>query len=143
MLYLTSAPGVAGFEVIDDVRPVLIKALTGIHPPERGEGEGRFRPYSGSQNWIGKAEDTGEGDARRREIIAVSNKPIDFVGLEAECVVAGISTKFERPYWRGQPYHGLSMRHTSKESFAAFVGVFPEIYILTRSGRAVCTVGDT
>ena len=58
------------------------------------------------------------------------------MGLEAECVVAGIATEFERPYWRGQSYEGLSMRHASKESFVAFAAGFPEQYTLTRAARA-------
>lgn len=135
-IYLTSAPGLAGFEPVEDVRPVLLNALKAIHPPERDEGEGRFRPYGGSRNWIGKAEDSGEGDAGRWEIVAVGHKPTDFTLLEAECGVAEIATEFERPYWRGQSYEGLSMRHTSKEAFVAFAARFPEQYVLTRAAFA-------
>ena len=136
VLYLTSAPDVSGFEPVHGARQVLGNALKAIHPPERVEGGGRFRPYGGSTNWTGKAEDPGEGDAGRWEIVAVGQKPTDFVGLEAECVVAGIATEFERPFWRGQPYHGLSMRYATKESFVAFAAGFPNQYVLTRAALA-------
>ncbi len=71
-LYLTDAPGLTGFEPVEDVKPVLIDALKSIHPPDRGDGEGRFRPYGGSPNWVGKADDSGEEDAGRWEIIAAA-----------------------------------------------------------------------
>ena len=58
------------------------------------------------------------------------------MGVEAECVVAGVDTEYQRPFWRGQPYHGLAMRHSSKESFVAFAEGFPEQYTLTRAGMA-------
>ena len=57
----------------------------------------------------------------------------DFVGVEAECVVAGVKTEFERPYWRAQPYNGLAMRHGSKEAFVEFAQGFPEQYTLTKA----------
>ena len=136
-LYLTSAPGLAGFEPVDDVRPILIDALKSIDPPDREEGEGRFHPYGGSQNWKVKAEDTGEEDAGRWEIIAVANGPTDFVGVGAECVVSGVHTEFQAPFWRAQPYHGLEMRHRSKESFVAFAEGFPNQYTLTKAGMSV------
>ena len=136
VLYLTDAPGLAGFEPVDDIRPVLIDALTSIDPPGRDDEEGRFHPYGGSQNWKTKAEDTGEEDAGRWEIIAVAQGPTDFVGVEAECVVAGVPTEFSPPYRRGQPYHGLAMRHHSKESFVAFAQGFPDQYTLTKAGMA-------
>ena len=135
--YLTSAPGLAGFEPVDDVRPILIDALKSIDPPDRDEGEGRFHPYGGSQNWKVKAEDTGEEDAGRWEIIAVANGPTDFVGVGAECVVSGVHTEFQAPFWRAQPYHGLEMRHRSKESFVAFAEGFPNQYTLTKAGMSV------
>ena len=103
----------------------MIDALKSIHPPDRDEGEGLFRPYGGSKNWVGKAEDAGEEDAGRWEIIAVANGPTDFVGVEAECVVSGVHTEFQVPFWRAQPYHGLAMRHRSKESFVAFTEASP------------------
>ena len=111
----------------------MIDALKSIHPPGRGDDEGRFRPYGGSNSWVSKAEDTGEEDAGRWEIIAVAHVPADFVGVEAECVVAGVKTEYEPPYWRGQPYHGLAMRHRSKESFVAFARGFPDEYTLTKA----------
>ena len=132
-LYLTDVPRRKGFEPVADVEIVLIDALKSIHPPERGEDTSRFRPVLGCDDWIGKADDTGEDDAGRWEIIAVSQKPTDFVGIEAECVVAGVKTEYERPYWRGQPYQGLSMRHRSKEDFVAFAQRFAEQYKLTRA----------
>jgi len=50
IFYLTSAPGIAGFEPVENVRHTLIDALKSIHPPDRDEGERRFRPYGGSKN---------------------------------------------------------------------------------------------
>ena len=116
------------------MRPVLIDALKSIHPPGRDDREGRFRPYGGSQNWVGKAEDNGEEDAERWEIIAVAQGPTDFVGVEAECVVSGVDTEYQPPFWRGQPHHGLAMRHRSKEAFVVFAQGFPEQYTLTNAG---------
>ena len=136
VLYLTDVAGLAGFEPIEDVIPILIDALKSIHPPDRQDDEGRFHPYGGSQNWNSKAEDTGEEDSGRWEIIAVAQGPTDFVGVEAECVVSGVKTEFVPPYWRGQPYQGLSMHHQSKESFVAFVQGFPDQYTLTKAGVA-------
>ena len=60
--------------------------------------------------------------------------PTDCVGVEAECVVADVTTEYQRPYWRGQPYHGLMMRHRSKESFVTFAQGFPDQYTLTKAG---------
>ena len=54
-LYLTSTAGLAGFEPIEDVNRVLVDALKSIRPPERGAGEGRFRPCGGCKNWVSKA----------------------------------------------------------------------------------------
>ena len=136
VLYLTDVPGLAGFEPIDDVGPILIDALKSIQPPDRDDGEGRFHPYGGSLNWKSKAEVTGEEDAGRWEIIAVAKGPTDFVGVEAECVVSGVDTEYQPPFWRGQPYHGLAMRHRSKESFVDFAMNFPEQYTLTKEGMA-------
>ena len=136
VLYLTDVAGLAGFEPIEDVIPILIDALKSIHPPDRQDDEGRFHPYGGSRNWKSKAEDTGEEDSGRWEIIAVAQGPTDFVGVEAECVVSGVKTEFVPPYWRGQPYQGLSMHHQSKESFVAFVQGFPDQYTLTKAGVA-------
>jgi hypothetical protein len=132
-LYLTSVPGLAGFEPVEDVRPLLIDALKSIHPPDREDGGGRFRSYGGSQNWVGKAEDTGEEDSGRWEIIAVAQGPTDFAGVEAECVVSGVATEYQPSYWRGQPYQGLAMRHRSKEALAAFAQGFPEQYKLAKA----------
>ena len=140
-LYLTNAPGLAGFEPVGDARPILIDALKSIHPPERDEQGGRFHPYGGSQNWVGKAEDAGEEDAGRWEIIAVAQGPTDFVGVEVECVVSGIETEYQPPYWRGQPYQGLAMRHRSKESFVAFAQGFPEKYTFTKAALMTCVRG--
>ena len=86
---------------------------------------------------MGKAEDTGEEDAGRWEIIAVSHRPTDFVSVEAECVVSGVDTEYQPPFWRGQPYHGLVMRHRSKESFVAFAEGLPDQYTLTKAGMTV------
>ena len=142
VLYLTDAQGLTGFEPVEDARAVLIDALKAIHPPEPGEGGARFRPYGGSKNWVGKAEETGEGDAGKWEIVAVANGPTDFVGIEAECVVAGVATEFTRPFLRGQPYQGLSMRQRSKEAFVAFAARFPEQYTLTKAALAGHTVAQ-
>ena len=133
VIYLTNAPGLAGFEPVDEVRPILIDALKSIHPPDREDGGGRFRPYGGSQNWVGKAEHAGEEDVGRWEIIAVAQRPTDFIGVEAECVVSGVATEFQPPYWRGQLYRGLAMRHASKDAFVDFAQRFPEQYTLTRA----------
>ena len=132
-LYLTTAPGLSGFKPVEDARSLLIDALKSIHPPDREDGGGRFRPYGGSQNWVGKAEDAGEEDAGRWEIIAVAQGPTDFVGVEAECVVSGVATEFQPAYWRGQPYQGLAMRHASKEAMVAFAQGFPDQYTLTKA----------
>ena len=134
VLYLTDGPGLAGFEPVEEARPVLIDALKSIHPPGRDEEDGRFHPYGGSQNWVGKADDNGEEDAGRWQIIAVAEGPTDFVSVEAECVVAGVHTEYQPPFWRGQTYHGLAMRHGSREAFVTFAQGFPEQYMLTRAG---------
>jgi hypothetical protein len=136
MVYLTSTHGLAGFEPVDDVKAALVDALKSIIPPDLDEHRGRFRPYGGSDNWKSRADDTGEEDAGRWEIIAVSQGPTDFVGIEAECVIAGVETGYQLSFWRGQPYHGLAMRHASKEAFIAFVQSLPEQYTLTRAAMA-------
>jgi hypothetical protein len=133
ILYLTDVPGLSGFEPVEDVRPVLIDALKSIHPPGHDEAEGRFHPYGGSQNWVGQAEDAGEEDAGPWEIIAVAQGPTDFAGVEAECVVSGVATEYKPPFWRGQPHHGLAMRHPNKEAFVAFAQSLSEQYTLTKA----------
>ena len=125
--YLTSVPGLKGFEPVEEIKPVLIDALNSIHPPERDEREGRFRPYGGSKNWVGKAEDTGEEDADRWEIIAVANKATDFGGLEVECVVAGVKKESQHSFWSAQPYEGLAMRHGSKAAAVTLASLFPAV----------------
>ena len=55
------------------------------------------------------------------------------MGVEAECVVSGVKTAYEPPFWRGQTYDGLAMRHRSKESFVAFAQGFPDQYTLTKA----------
>jgi len=139
-LYLTSVPGLAGFEPVDDVKPVLIDALESIHPPGRDEGEERFRPYGGSKNWVGKAEETGDEDANRWEIIAVANRPTDFIAVEVECVVSGVETESQPPYWRAQPHEGLAMRHGTKEAAVKFAMLFPEVYTLTKAALAALQI---
>jgi hypothetical protein len=133
ILYLTSVPGLKEFEPVEDVEPVLIDALRAIHPPGREEGEGRFRPYGGSQNWVGKTDYDGEDDAGRWEVIAVAHGPTDFVAVEAECVVSGVATEFRPPYWRAQPYQGLTMRFPDKQALVSLALDFPEQYTLTRA----------
>ncbi len=88
------------------------------------------------KNWVGKAEDTGEEDAGRWEIIAVANGPTDFVAVEAECVVSGVHTEFQAPFWRAQLHEGLAMRHRSKEAAVRFASLFPEVYMLTKAALA-------
>ena len=132
-LYLTSVPGLEGFEPVEDARYLLIDALRSISPPGRNEDGGRFRPYGGSKNWKSNAADTGEEDAGRWEVMAIAHGPTDFIGIEAECVVAGVATEYVLPFWRGQPYHGLAMRHLSKEALVAFAQLFPDKYILTKA----------
>jgi hypothetical protein len=141
ILYLTDVPGLAGYEPVEEVRAVLIDALKSIHPPGRDEEEGRFRPYGGSQNWVGNAEDAGEEDAGRWETIAVAQGPTDFLNLEAECVASGVVTEYQSAYWRGQPYHGLAMRHPNKEAFVAFARSFSDQYALTRAALTDRRIG--
>ena len=106
-LYLTSVPELEGFKPVEDARHLLTDALKSISPPGRDEEGGRFRPYGGSRNWVGNVGDTGEEDAGRWEIIAIAQGPTDFIGIEAECVVAGVATEYILPFWRGQ----LMKRH--------------------------------
>jgi hypothetical protein len=131
VIYLSDIPGLKGFEPVEDLKSVLIGALNSIAPPARDEDEGRFRPYGGSQNWVGRADDTGEEDQNRWEVIAVAQGPTDFICLEAECVGSGIATRFTPPYWRAQPFEGLAMCFSSKEELIAFAKELPE-YILTK-----------
>ena len=141
-LYLTDVPGLPGFEPLGEVKPVLIDALKSINPPDRDDADqGRFRPYGGSRNWVGKAEDTGEEDSNQWEMIAVSQRPTDFVEVEVECVVVGVNTEYKSPYWRGQTYHGLLMRHRSREDFIDFALGFPDRYILTKSAKSESQLG--
>jgi hypothetical protein len=110
-LYLTSAPGVSGFQPFeDDIELVLVDGLRAIHPPRRGEEtDGRFRPYGGSSNWISRVDGTGEKDREKWQIVAVSDAPADYVQAEAECVAADIPYEYARPYWRQQIGLGLEI----------------------------------
>jgi hypothetical protein len=132
-LYLTSAPGVSGFEPVEgDIEPVLIDALKAIHPPGKEE-PGRFRPYGGSDNWTARVEGTGEEDRDKWQIVAASDKPADFVQVEAECVAAGIRYEYTKPYWRQQIGTGLEM----KMPFEEFMELCSSLgYSPTRAGRA-------
>lgn len=132
-MYLTSCPSVSGFEPFEeDVEPLLVDALSAIHPPEREEG-GRFRPYGGSDNWTKRAETTGEEDQNICELLAVSASPTDFVQLEVECRVSGAKDRPIRPYWRGQFQDGLE---TSFGTEAAIHLAIDLGYRLTKRGRA-------
>jgi hypothetical protein len=131
-LYLTSAPGVSGFELLEgDVESLLVGALKGIHPPGE-EDEGRFRPYGGSTNWTAKVEGTGEPDRDKWQIVAVSDSPADFVQFEAEAIAAGIHYKYTKPYWRQQIGMGLEI----EMSFEEFMQVCTSLnYSPTQAGR--------
>jgi hypothetical protein len=132
-LYLTSAPGVSGFEPVEgDIEPVLVDALKAIHPPGKEE-PGRFRPYGGSDNWASKVEGTGEEDKDKWQITAVSDSPADFVQVEAECIAAGVRYEYTKPYWRSQIGSGLEMRMPFEEfmQLCSSLGYSP-----TRAGRA-------
>jgi hypothetical protein len=133
-LYLTSAPGVSGFDLFEgDIEATLVDALKAIHPPaEREEGAGRFRPYGGSKNWTSRVEGTGEKDRDKWQIVAVSNSSADYVQAEAECVASGIPYEYSRPYWRQQIGLGLEMQIP----FAEFVKLCVDLsYSPTRAGR--------
>jgi 5S rRNA maturation endonuclease (ribonuclease M5) len=131
-LYLTSVPGVSGFEPFKgDVEPVLVDALKAIHPPE--EDSGKFHPYGGSGNWTTKVDSTGEADRERWDIVGAGDGPDDFIQIEAECVVSGIPYEYVRPYWRQQVGLGLEMKMPFEEfmQFCVSLGYAP-----TRAGRA-------
>jgi hypothetical protein len=140
-LYLTSVPGVSGFEPVEgDIEPVLIDALKAIHPPDKGE-PGRFRPYGGSDNWTSRVEGTGEEDKDKWDIAAVSDSPADFVQVEAECIAASIRYEYTKPYWRQQIGPGLEMRMPFEEfmQLCSSLGYSP-----TRAGRLGLTdFGET
>ena len=138
ILYLTDVPGLKGFQpVVEDVGPILIDALKAIHPPsQEKEKKDRFRPYGSSQNWVGKAESTGEEDAGRWEMIAVAKGKTDFEAVEAECQDSDVETENTPPFWRGQPYHGLAMRHSSREALLDFAQIFGGKYTLTKAALA-------
>jgi len=131
-LYLTNAPGVSGFEAVEDVEATLVGALKAIHPPGKEE-PGRFRPYGGSDSWTSRVEGTGEQDKGKWDIIAVSDSPTDFVQFEAECIVSNIPHEATKPYWRAQVGDGLEMRMPFKGAvlLASSLG-----YSLTNQGRA-------
>lgn len=131
-LYLTSAPGVSGFEPVEgDIEPVLVDALKAIHPPGKEE-PGRFRPYGGSDNWASRVEGTGEEDKDKWQIVAVSDGRADFIQAEAECIAAGVRYEYTKPYWRQQIGPGLEMRMPFREfmKLCASLG-----YSATRAGR--------
>jgi hypothetical protein len=132
VLYLTSAPGVSGFAPVAGViEPVLVDALKAIHPPGKA-ASGRFRPYGGSDNWTSRVEGTGEKDRDKWEIVAVSDRPADFVQAEAECVAAGVRVEYVKPYWRQQIGSGLEMRMP----FEAFMQLCISLgYSATQAGR--------
>ena len=132
-LYLTSVPGVSGFEPVEGgIEPVLVDALRAIHPPDKEE-RGRFRPYGGSDNWASGVEGTGEEDKDKWQIVAVSDGPADFVQVEAECIAAGIRYEYTKPYWRQQIGPGLEIRMP----FGEFMQLCSSLgYSPTRAGRA-------
>jgi hypothetical protein len=131
-LYLTSAPGVSGFEPVEGgIEPVLVDALKAIHPPGKEE-PGRFRPYGGSDNWASRVEGTGEEDKDKWQIVAVSDGRADFVQVEAECIAAGVRYEYTKPYWRQQIGPGLEMRMP----FGEFMKLCTSLgYSATRAGR--------
>lgn len=101
-LYLTSIPGVSGFEPVEgDIEPILIDALKALSPPDKGV-EGRYHGYWGSDNWTKKAEIADEEDQDVCDMLAVSNRPTDRTQVEAECRVNGSQCKEIRPYWKSQ-----------------------------------------
>jgi hypothetical protein len=131
-LYLTNAPGVAGFAAVNDVEALLVDALRAIRPPSKEE-PGRFRPYGGSDNWTSRVEGTGERDRGRLDIIAVSDAPADFVQCEVECIASNTPYEMTRPYWRVQVGDGLAMRMSIEEAVQLSSGLG---YALTQKGRA-------
>jgi hypothetical protein len=132
-LYVTSAPGVSGFQPFDgDVEALLVDALKAIHPPERTKDSGNFHPYGGSSNWTTKVESTGERNHGKWRLIATSKKPTDYVQLEAECIVGEIHHETTSTYWRGQFGNGLAMSMSVEDAVSMYQG---QGYALTRQGR--------
>lgn len=135
ILYLTNAPGVRDFGPVQDVESTLVDALKAITPPSSGDG-GRFRPYSGSDNWTSKLENTGETDQDKWHILAVSNKRVDQAQVEAECVASGGPYEFVHPYWRSQSGRGLLSDMPPEESVKVALDMG---WRLTKHGRAVAS----
>jgi len=55
----------------------------------------------------------------------------------AKCVISGVPTEYQAPFWRGQPYLGLEMRHPTRDAMVEFAESFPEEYTLTKAAQAV------
>jgi hypothetical protein len=133
-VYLTSVPGVPGFEPVEgDIEPILVDALKALHPPDRGE-EGRYHGYWGSANWTKRAEIADEDDQDVCDLLAVSDHPLDKVQVEAECRASGVRCEEIRRYWRRQVGEGLetSLGDERAVRLAVYMGYRP-----TKHGRAV------
>jgi hypothetical protein len=137
-VYWTSVPNLPGFEPVADVEGELVDALRAIHPPNREE-PGRFRPYGGSDNWVKRAETTGQEDQDVCELLAVAPGPTDFVQIEAECRVAGVREKSIHRYWRAQFDDGLETNFGVREALAVAMSLG---YRLTKQGRAYLLDGS-
>jgi hypothetical protein len=133
--YLTNVPGLPGFEPVQDVEATLVDALKAITPPPSGE-PGRFRPYTGSDNWTARLETTGQEDQDRWNVLAVSKKPVDHTQVEAECVASHRPYEFTKEHWRSQVGRGLLTAMSPEESVEVALGMG---YQLTKHGRAVAS----
>ena len=117
--------------------PVLVDALRAIRPPGKEE-PGRFRPYGGSDNWVAKADSTGEEDKNRWEIIAHRPGRVDYTEVEIECISEGISYETVPSYWRAQAGPGIKMRVTKEEAVQLFSRLG---YALTRQAASAAPQG--
>jgi len=112
-------------------------------PPSEGEeAPGRCRLYGGSDNWTRKAEDTGEQDRDRCRLLAVSDKPVDFDQIEAECRAAGILFKWTRPHWRGQFGDSMEVEMILEETLEYFADLGYSIAKQARLGLSTDEPAD-
>ncbi len=129
-VYLSNVP-LEGWEMVPDVKSVLVDALKSIAPPARGKDIPRFRPFGGSRGWAGGAMKPVEENKDRWHVIAQSGSPTDWIQIEAELVASGIRYEQVEEYWqRSQWGPGIVAKFLTEEEaldFAVSIGYAPTI----------------
>lgn len=104
--FITNVP-LKGAKPVTDHEAMVVTALKGIRPPERGADDNRFRPIGGCAEWFNGLYDCGEDDQKKWQVVAVDQRKNTVLDLQVMAAAEGLRTEWVRPYWRMQAEPGF------------------------------------